>query len=122
MKIKNATISYRDVGNCPECGAQFLFDQGAHYGGSFVQTSHFYVVLMKCDNDQCQYTTILHVKLTEDIQSPDLSQVITVQEAAIVFERNAATIRKACVKGWIPARQSGKTWIMLRSDAAARWG
>jgi anion-transporting ArsA/GET3 family ATPase len=51
-----------------------------------------------------------------------LEQVITANEAAQLYKRDMSTIRRACINGWIPARKSGRVWLILRSDAQARWG
>jgi hypothetical protein len=122
MIIKNATVYHSDAGNCPECGAQFLFDPRASYAGAFVETTQFAAVILKCDNDQCHNTTTMHIRLAEDVQSSVLPQVITANEAAKLYNRDMSTIRRACINGWIPARKSGRVWLMLRSDAESRWG
>ncbi len=33
-----------------------------------------------------------------------------------------AIIREAAAKGRVPARKSGATWLIRRSDAESRWG
>jgi len=50
-----------------------------------------------------------------------LDAVVTTAEAAELFGAREDTIRDACQYGYIAARKSGKTWLMLKHDAAKRW-
>lgn len=47
---------------------------------------------------------------------------MTVSEIASEFKVTARVVRTAAARGWIAARKSGATWLIRRSDAAARWG
>lgn len=58
----------------------------------------------------------------DNTQDRKLRTVMTAREVAETFSVSRFTVQQACKKGWIPAYQSGATWIMLRSDAQARWG
>ena len=51
-----------------------------------------------------------------------LTAVITITEAARLYDIKHDTVLKAIKAGKLPARQSVKTWLILRSDAEARWG
>lgn len=51
-----------------------------------------------------------------------LEEVVTVNEVAHLFDLDTSTPKKAAKKGRIPARKSGKTWLMLREDARLIWG
>lgn len=51
-----------------------------------------------------------------------LEEVVTVWEVANLFSLDQSTPKKAAKKGRIPARKSGKTWLMLREDARLIWG
>ncbi len=52
----------------------------------------------------------------------DPNAEITVAELAEAYSLSTPTIRIAIKNGWIPARKSGATWLIRRSDAEARWG
>jgi excisionase family DNA binding protein len=58
------------------------------------------------------------------MQDSILTEVMTVQEVADEFKIKRATvhwaIKSACDK--LPARKSGTTWLIRRTDAEARWG
>lgn len=57
---------------------------------------------------------------TENVNS--LASVMTASEAVETYGLSEAAVRNACKRGSIPARKSGETWLILRSDAEARWG
>jgi excisionase family DNA binding protein len=46
---------------------------------------------------------------------------ITVEQCAFDYGIQAGTVRRSIHKGWIKARKSGKSWLIKRSDAEARW-
>lgn len=50
-----------------------------------------------------------------------LGQTLTVSEAAERYHLAEITVRQACQRGAIPARQSGRTWIFLASDGDRFW-
>lgn len=58
------------------------------------------------------------IKPTENRQE----QAMTASEIAKEFGIAARVVRLTASKGWIPARKSGSTWLIRRSDAEARWG
>lgn len=66
------------------------------------------VVSKRASADQGQFTT--------------LDQVVTISEVSALYGVEVSTVRRACIGGWIPARKSGSTWLVLRADAMARWG
>lgn len=51
-----------------------------------------------------------------------LDGIISAIEAHELFGKPQSTIRKACADGKLPARKTGRDWIMRRVDAAALWG
>ncbi len=51
-----------------------------------------------------------------------LDEVVTVREVANLFDLDKSTPKKAAKTGRIPARKSGKTWLMLCEDARLIWG
>jgi excisionase family DNA binding protein len=63
-------------------------------------------------------------------QLPDLARRIkagwevelTVTEIAQTYGISTAAVREAAAKGRVPARKSGATWLIRRSDAEGRWG
>ena len=50
------------------------------------------------------------------------AQELTVTEIAQTYGISTAAVREAATKGRLPARKSGATWLIRRSDAEARWG
>lgn len=56
----------------------------------------------------------------ESIES-ELTSVMTATEVAEAYGITERTVRQSCERGYIPARQSGKTWLIRRRDAEARW-
>jgi excisionase family DNA binding protein len=50
-----------------------------------------------------------------------LDDVLTAQEAATLFNLSESTIRVNIHRGNIPARKSGGTWLIRRSDAERKW-
>lgn len=61
--------------------------------------------------------------LLEDIDNIDiLQEVITPKEAEELYGVKLITVYDACKNNHILARQSGSTWLFLRSDAEKRWG
>lgn len=51
-----------------------------------------------------------------------LGEVITAREAAMIFGLGDSTVAQDIRRGNIPARKSGGTWLIRRSDATERWG
>ena len=51
-----------------------------------------------------------------------LNSVMTSNEVATAYNIDDSTVRHAIRNGRIPARQSGKTWLVRREDAEALWG
>ncbi|MBN1312945.1 MAG: DUF433 domain-containing protein [Anaerolineae bacterium] len=49
-------------------------------------------------------------------------QEMTASEISEEFGITSRVVRLTATKGWIPARKSGATWLIRRSDAEARWG
>ena len=54
-------------------------------------------------------------------RSDDLYNVMTVKEVSIKYGVHRQTVHDAIREGYIPARQSGRTWLIHRKDAAERW-
>lgn len=52
----------------------------------------------------------------------ELSGLMTAQEIADTYDIHRQTVHKAIRRGYLPARQSGSTWLIRRADAEARWG
>lgn len=50
-----------------------------------------------------------------------LNDVLTLAEAAEIFDVDAGTIRVSIHKGYVAARKSGGTWLIARADAERRW-
>jgi hypothetical protein len=50
-----------------------------------------------------------------------LNQVLTLKEVSEIYKVNADMVRVSIHKGYISARKSGGTWLVLRSDAHNRW-
>jgi len=60
---------------------------------------------------------------TAFVPMPDpLNETITKQEIASAYGIHRQTVQDAIDSGAIPARQSGKTWLIRRADAEKRWG
>lgn len=55
------------------------------------------------------------------IDEQDLDDIMTPAEVSMEYGVRQDTVRDACQNGWITARKSGKTWLMRRVDAEARW-
>jgi excisionase family DNA binding protein len=51
----------------------------------------------------------------------ELFAVMTAAEAAREFGLSQSTVRQAINRGQVPARKSGGTWLVLRSDAEKQW-
>lgn len=51
-----------------------------------------------------------------------LGAEMTVEEVAKTYGIQSGTVRRSIHMGWIPARKSGKNWLIRRRDAEARWG
>lgn len=49
-------------------------------------------------------------------------QEMTASEISEEFGITSRVVRLTATKGWIPARKSGSTWLIRRSDAEDRWG
>lgn len=47
---------------------------------------------------------------------------MTTAEVAETYGITAATVRQTILRGAVPARKSGRTWLIRASDAAAQWG
>jgi hypothetical protein len=52
----------------------------------------------------------------------ELLSVMTIAEITEQFDIEASTVRRTCINGWVRARKSGDTWLLLRDDVIARWG
>lgn len=53
----------------------------------------------------------------------EMFDLMTAAEVATEFGIDGSTVRRACINGWIPARKAdGRTWLIKRPDAQARWG
>lgn len=71
-----------------------------------------------------------HLNREQQIQLPGLARRIqasraeelTVTEIAQTYGISTAAVREAATKGHVPARKSGATWLIRRSDAESRWG
>jgi excisionase family DNA binding protein len=57
-----------------------------------------------------------------DGYSDSLEAVMTVQEIAEEFGLSRFTVHDAIHHDWLPARRSGKTYLIRRRDALERWG
>lgn len=64
---------------------------------------------------------MLDTGLPPESLEDELTAVMTTAEAAEAFGISERTVRQSCERGYIPARQSGKTWLVRRRDAEARW-
>lgn len=51
-----------------------------------------------------------------------MTEEMTVAEVAETYGIQPGTVRRSVQMGWIPARKSGKTVLIRRADAEARWG
>lgn len=60
--------------------------------------------------------------LTTDQREALLGSVITSQEAAARYGLAASTIVTTIRLGYIPARHSGRVWLLLVTDCDRRWG
>lgn len=64
--------------------------------------------------------------VVEDIRcieiQTELEDILTTSEAAKKFGIEPITVIKNIERGNIPARKSGGTWLIRRSDAEQRWG
>lgn len=60
-------------------------------------------------------------KMLTDQQDDLLNEVVTTKEISETFGISDAAVRQAILDGNLPARKSGNTWLVLRSDADARW-
>lgn len=47
---------------------------------------------------------------------------MTTAEVSETYGITAATVRQTILRGALPARKSGRTWLIRSSDAAAHWG
>jgi excisionase family DNA binding protein len=47
---------------------------------------------------------------------------MTVEDVAAKYGLQSGTVRRTIHLGNIPARKSGKNWLIKHSDAEARWG
>ena len=66
---------------------------------------------------------LMAMRLFDYIEAKDdLDGAMTVEEVAKTYGRAASTVRGSIFRGYIPARKSGKNWLIRRSDAEARWG
>lgn len=73
-----------------------------------------------------------HIVVTHDQMSADtewffagcgtLDEVMTTSEIAARYSLAEATVRQAIYRESLSARQSGSTWLVLRSIAEKRWG
>ena len=52
----------------------------------------------------------------------NLDTILTAGEATELYGLASATVRQAIKRGNIPARKSGGTWLLRRSDAEELWG
>jgi excisionase family DNA binding protein len=57
-----------------------------------------------------------------DGYADSLEAVMTVQEIAEEFGISRFTVHDAIRNDWLPARRSGKTYLIRRRDALERWG
>ena len=63
------------------------------------------------------------VSFINDTLLPDaLYDVMTAAEAQQTYRLSESTVRRAISEGYIQARKSGGTWLIMRADAQARWG
>jgi excisionase family DNA binding protein len=51
-----------------------------------------------------------------------LNSLLTVSAVAEEYGLESGTVRTSIHKGYIPARKSGKFWLIRRADAEERWG
>lgn len=52
-----------------------------------------------------------------------LDSIITGGEAAALYDRDGSTVRRTATYDWMQARKAdGRTWLIRRADAEARWG
>jgi hypothetical protein len=48
-------------------------------------------------------------------------QVITASEVTRHYGVSRQAVCDACLRGWVTARKSGKTWLIDRKEAERRW-
>jgi excisionase family DNA binding protein len=51
-----------------------------------------------------------------------LNEVLTAAEAAALWGLDDSTVKKACQKGRIEARKSGRVWLITRTDMEKVYG
>lgn len=61
-------------------------------------------------------------RVRRDAITRRLYDVMTVEEIAHTYGLEAGTVRVSIHRGYIHARKSGKSWLIHRDDARARWG
>jgi len=86
-------------------------------GASFAEMQALLLVLQKLQEfhgeDEVLETLLARVTNLLDSVMPD---PLTLEEAATVYHVNAATLRRACWAGKLPAKQRGKSWFVNSSD------
>jgi len=74
--------------------------------------------------ERAWYIAFQRVETSDFVAPPEariLDDVLTAQEAANLYDLSESTIRVNIHRGNIPARKSGGTWLIRRSDAEKRW-
>lgn len=73
-------------------------------------------------DDEQQTARRAEVEARAAVRQQEMTVEMTVTEIVQAYSVSAQAVRKACDEGWIPARKSGATWLIRRSDAEKRWG
>lgn len=119
--------------NCPICGmAGKRDDDGEH-----VYSCGHFVGVYNNWTDDARYLSDYRLEATDRVLtshstagqnewffrsiSEALDEVMTAGEAAELFGLAEATVRQTINRGQIPARKSGGTWLIQRSEATRRW-
>ncbi len=73
-------------------------------------------------DDERQAALRVEIEARAAARQQAMTAEMTAAEVAQAYNVSAQAVRKACVESWIPARKSGATWLIRRSDAEDRWG
>jgi hypothetical protein len=79
-------------------------------------------IVTETGNQMYRYDCLYKVDMDSPETNASLHDVMTAAEVSEVYGIDAGTIRVSIHKGYIPARKSGGTWLVARTDAEQRWG
>ena len=81
-----------------------------------------YAAWLNDANEFDQAVAFVEHKIIEAKDEQTLNAVVTPKEIAEAFNVKEDTVRDAIEHGWLVARKSGATWLVLRKHAENRWG